>query len=279
MAGQCFVVATPLGNLADISQRALDSLRAVDVIACEDTRVSRKLLQHYGITTKLTALHAHNEAGQGQQLLARLQAGESVALISDAGTPLISDPGARLISLLQDNAIDVVPIPGPCALIAALSASGFAADNFSFLGFLPTKKGQLTTVMENINISEQTTICYEAPHRILATMQALAAALASEREVCVAREISKCFETIRRGPISEILAWMQADSNQQRGEFVVLISGIKHEKSDLNDDDKRIFKCLLEELPAKQALALAVKITGKRRNQLYAWRESLLHGQ
>jgi 16S rRNA (cytidine1402-2'-O)-methyltransferase len=269
--GTLYIVATPLGNLADISQRALTTLTEVDLIAAEDTRHSRKLLQHYAINTPMQSLHEHNEAKQSEMLIQHLLQGHDIALISDAGTPLISDPGQRLVMLAHQHAIRVSPIPGPSAVIAALSVAGFAGREFIFMGFLPTKKNERTKILQTLATEPRTLVFYEAPHRIEKFLQSVLEVMSGEREVVLAREISKIYETVKRDNVSHLLSWLQQDPQQQKGEFVVVIAGadvVKNEKDDVQQA-QQILSILLTELPVKQAAKLTAKITGCASNKLY----------
>jgi 16S rRNA (cytidine1402-2'-O)-methyltransferase len=268
--GQLFIVATPIGNLSDISQRAKDTLKEVDLIAAEDTRHSAHLLQHLNINTPLTSLHEHNEEERSAYLIDQMQQGKNIALISDAGTPLISDPGYRLLQAAHQAMIKIVPIPGPCALIAALSVSGLPADKFIFEGFLPAKTGARTQRLQTLQTETRTLIFYEAPHRILATLDDMISVFGEMREAVFARELTKTFETLLSGSLAELKKQLLDDSNQQKGEFVILIHGAEsREKQEIDPDALRILKILLAELPVKQAATLAAKITGARKNQLY----------
>ncbi len=264
------MVATPIGNLQDITLRALEILNSVDVIAAEDTRHSATLLGHFGIQTKLTALHEHNERTAGEKLIAQLQVGQSVALISDAGTPAISDPGALLVNLARQAGVKVVPIPGANAAITALSASGLLMPRFLFIGFLPAKSSHRKQVLEAISDVPATLVFYEAPHRVLESVADFAAVLGGERQITFARELTKTFETIYQCPLGEALAWLQADPNQQRGEFVLLVEGapVKDEQA-ISPEARRTLELLLAELPLKQAVKLAADITGIKKNTLY----------
>ena len=263
------MVATPIGNLQDITLRALEILKAVDLIAAEDTRHSATLLGHFGISTKLTALHEHNERSAGEKLIAQMQAGQSVALISDAGTPAISDPGALLVGLAHEAGIKVVPIPGANAAIAALSASGLLA-RFLFIGFLPAKNTHRKQVLQAISDVPATLVFYEAPHRVLESVADFVEILGSERQITFARELTKTFETIYNCKLGEALAWLQADANNQRGEFVLLVEGapVKDEQA-ISPEAQRTLEILLAELPLKQAVKLAADITGIKKNTLY----------
>jgi 16S rRNA (cytidine1402-2'-O)-methyltransferase len=271
-AGAFYIVATPIGNLGDITQRALTILQSVDLIAAEDTRHSQRLLSHYGIKTPLLSLHEHNETQRITQVLTFLQEGKSIALISDAGTPVISDPGYRLIAELHRADIKVVPIPGPCAAIAALSAAGLSAEEFLFLGFLPPKRNQRREKLNSLIEETRTWLCYEAPHRILDLLEDMQTILGDHRYVVIAREITKQFETIHGTPLGELIAWMKADTNQERGEFVVLVQGkIEEDKDayDLEPETIRILGLLAEELPLKQAVKLTASITQEKKNRIY----------
>ena len=270
-AGKLYVVATPIGNLDDISARALTILRSVALIAAEDTRHSARLMQHFGIATPLAACHEHNERDQGGRFLARLQAGEDVALISDAGTPLISDPGYHLVRQARAAGVAVVPVPGACALIAALSAAGLPSDRFIFEGFLPAKTAGRRARLEQVKEEPRTLIFYEAPHRILECLQDMQTVFGDERPALLAREITKTFETLKGLPLAELAAWVAADSNQQRGECVVLVAGWQAPEGDeaVSGEALRVLDLLLEEMPLKRAAALAAEITGVRKNLLY----------
>lgn len=269
--GILYIVATPIGNLGDMSPRAVEVLQQATAIAAEDTRHSAGLLRHYAINTPMFALHEHNERQKSTALLERLSAGESIALISDAGTPLISDPGYVVVREAQRAGIRVVPIPGPSALITALSASGLPTDRFCFEGFLPAKGGARRKRLESLREEERTMAFYESPHRIVDSLTDMAAVFGAEREVVLARELTKTFETIRHASLGELLDWIQEDSNQQRGEFVVLLHGTSVVDTDLDAEASRIARLLAEELPLKQAAALAARITGEKKNALYQY--------
>lgn len=269
--GILYIVATPIGNLQDITLRAIEILKSVDYIAAEDTRHSKPLLQHYLIKTPTISLHEHNEEERTVQLLKRLVQGESIALISDAGTPLISDPGYILVEKARAEGIRVVPIPGACAAVAALSASGLSTDRFVFEGFLPQKSSLRKQILEQMLQEKRTAILYEAPHRMLDLLQDIQTILGANRQIVIARELTKLFETIYSGTVAEALLWACHDPNQQRGEFVVLLAGVKSETS--SDEQSvqvtEVLKILLESLPLKQAVELASKITKQRKNELY----------
>ncbi|PTQ67938.1 16S rRNA (cytidine1402-2'-O)-methyltransferase [Pseudomonas sp. GV071] len=270
-AGTLYVVATPIGNLDDISARALKVLRDVALIAAEDTRHSMRLMQHFGIPTPLAACHEHNERDEGSRFLSRLQAGDDVALISDAGTPLISDPGYHLVRQVRAAGIKVVPVPGPCALIAALSAAGLPSDRFIFEGFLPAKAVGRRARLEAVKEEPRTLIFYEAPHRILECLEDMELVFGGERVALLARELTKTFETLNGLPLSELRAWVASDSNQQRGECVVLVAGWQAPEGDeaVSAETLRVLDLLLKEMPLKRAAAVAAEITGVRKNLLY----------
>ena len=269
-SGTLYVVATPIGNLQDITLRALDTLKNVDVVAAEDTRHSAQLLGHYGIQKKLVALHEHNERSAGQMLLELLLAGQSIALISDAGTPAISDPGAIFVNLARAAGIRAVPIPGANAAIAALSATGLLMPRFLFIGFLPAKSSHRKQVLESLHDVPVTLVFYEAPHRVLESVASLAEVLGGNRSITFARELTKTFETIHTCPLSEAESWLKADPNQQRGEFVLLVDGAPEADAQaVPDEARRILETLLAELPLNQAVKLAADISGAKKNALY----------
>jgi 16S rRNA (cytidine1402-2'-O)-methyltransferase len=266
-----YVVATPIGNLGDMVPRAIEVLQTVDVIAAEDTRHSSRLLSHFDIKTPLLAYHDHSDERRTHMLLERLQAGQSVALISDAGTPLISDPGYRLVRDVREAGIRVVPIPGACALVAALSVSGLPSDRFTFEGFLPAKTGQRSNRLQALQGESRTMIFYEAPHRIQDSLADMAEVFGAERPAVLAREITKTFETVADGSLSELVAFVSADSNQRRGEMVVLVEGLKRDDTRLDAEAERVMEILLRDLSVKQASALAAEITGVKKKLLYQW--------
>lgn len=270
-SGILYVVATPIGNLADLSPRAIETLRTVAVIAAEDTRHSARLTQHFGIATPLMALHDHNERDRSAALSQRLQAGESIALISDAGTPLISDPGYALVHAVRAAGIRVVPVPGACAFVAALSAAGLPTDRFVFEGFLPAKTQGRQARLAELKAETRTLVFYEAPHRLLDCLEDMAAVLGGAREVVLARELTKTFETIRALPLAEMLAWVRGDANQQRGECVLLVRGVVPEAEALPAEAVRVLDILLEEMSLSQAAKLAAKLTGEKKNRLYEY--------
>ena len=264
-----YVVATPLGNLGDLTTRAQDVLKAVPWVAAEDTRHSAPLLRHLGSPARMLPAHQHNEEAAAQQVIDRLAAGESVALISDAGTPAVSDPGARLVARVREAGYKVIPLPGPCAAVAALSASGITAPHWLFYGFLPTKTKQREEVLRELAPAPHALVFYEAPHRILETVAALASTLGAERRIVIARELTKLFESIHACPLGEAMAWLEADANQQKGEFVLIVDAPAVSDGDDAEAD-RVLKLLLDEgLPVKQAAKLAHAITGAAKNELY----------
>ena len=275
-----YVVATPLGNLRDISLRALDVLAQVDVIAAEDTRVTAKLLARHGITTHQLSLHAHNERQRSAEIVALLAAGKRVALVSDAGTPGISDPGELVVAATAAAGYAVVPIPGPSAVIAALSVSGLGAAPWLFCGFLPAAAGARRTAIARLKELPFTLILYEAPHRVAATLSALMTAFGPERRVVLARELTKRFESIYRGSLAEALAWLAADPNHSRGEFVLIVEApatpVQAEAA--GDTAERTLATLLAELPLAQAVRLAAALTGAPRKRLYARALALANG-
>ncbi len=269
--GKLYVVATPIGNLADFSFRAVEVLKQVDCIAAEDTRHVRMLLQHYGITNKLLSLHQQNEERIVPTLLEKLQQGLSIALVSDAGTPLISDPGMPLVRAIRNANIDVSPIPGPCALIAALSVSGLPLNRFEFEGFLPrTSSARKTFFTEKLNCPS-TWVFYESSHRILACLQDLLAIFPEDREIVIAREITKLHETIVKTSLKEAVDRVEQDPNMQKGEFVVMVAGspVKATEQGLSEEQRRIIEILIAECSIKTAVTLAVDITGAPKNLLY----------
>ncbi|MEH6671113.1 16S rRNA (cytidine(1402)-2'-O)-methyltransferase [Halopseudomonas sp.] len=269
--GSLFIVATPIGNLQDMTPRALEVLSRVGLIAAEDTRHSGRLLQHFGIATPTTACHDHNERDKSARLVERMLAGEDMALISDAGTPLISDPGYHLVRAAREAGVRVCPIPGPCALVAALSAAGLPSDRFAFEGFLPAKASGRRQRLQALAAEPRTWMLYEAPHRLLECLEDMRDILGPDRQVVLARELTKTFETIRGAPVGELVEWVRSDSDQQRGECVLVVEAMpaRDEEAGLDPEAERVLDVLLEELPVKQAAALAAKITGQKKNRLY----------
>ena len=264
-SGTLYVVATPIGNLADSSPRSLEILRAADIVACEDTRTSRTLLARHGIDARTVALHAHNEREAGDKLLRALRDGSNVALVSDAGTPAVSDPGALLVAAAHREGLRVIPVPGPNAAVAAYSAAGFAADGFQFAGFLSTKKNNSFKELD----VPWPVVFYEAPHRVLKTVTALLERFGPERELVIAREMTKKFEEVARMKLGAAPAWLGAGAHRQQGEFV-LVLGPGDEKRPERAEAERILGILLEHLPASEAARLAAKITGLPKKALYA---------
>jgi len=266
-----FVVATPIGNLADMSQRGVEVLRSVQRIFCEDTRQSAFLMSHFGISAPLESLHDHNESQKIDRILALLREGQSVALISDAGTPLISDPGYKVVQAVTQAKFAVVPVPGACALIAALSAAGLPTDRFRFEGFLPAKAQARKERLEALCHQSETILFYESKHRILESLQAMQVAFGAGREIVVARELTKAFETWYRGSIEEVLQQLQQDVHQTKGEFVVLVAGFQEAGDDeaQHREEDRVLTLLLAEVPVKTAAKLASALLQKPKNALY----------
>ena len=264
-----YVVATPIGNVTDITLRALHVLLLADVVACEDTRKTGALLTRFGLNKPMVAAHQHNEREVADKLVARLRTGERVALVSDAGTPAVSDPGARIVDAVRAAGLDVVPIPGASAAIAALSASGLVNDRFHFVGFLPARPKQREAELSTLKGMTATLVIYEAPHRIVDCVEALAAVFEPERQVVFARELSKMFEEIQRCALKDALAWVKADANRERGEFVVLVEGAAVRDDAQDAEAERILNILLAECSVKQAANLTAQITGKKKNALY----------
>ena len=269
MSGVLYIVATPIGNLDDITYRAVKILQQVDVIAAEDTRHSRHLLQNFNIKTKLWAYHDHNELQQTPVLIEKLQTGSNIALISDAGTPLLSDPGYRLVKAAHEANIKVSPLPGPCAAIAALSASGLPTDSFYFAGFPPTRSSARVHFYEQLCHETTTLIFYESSHRIENSLLDMNKVFGPERQALLAREITKTFETIRKASLCELLQWVSEDENQRKGEFVLIVQGVMEQPSENTVTLEHTLKVLMEELPLKQASKLAANITGMKKNQVY----------
>ncbi|MBV1872099.1 MAG: 16S rRNA (cytidine(1402)-2'-O)-methyltransferase [Gammaproteobacteria bacterium] len=269
--GELYIVATPIGNLQDVTLRALDVLKEVDCIAAEDTRHSRKLLNHFGIDKPMLSVHEHNEKQRAGEVIKKLSCGQSLALISDAGTPLISDPGYQLVKAVTSAGYVVRPIPGVCAAIAGLSVSGLATDRFHFEGFLPQKSGNRLEHLRLLSQEVSTLVFYEAPHRIEAFCSQLISCFGEEREAVFARELTKSFETINYGNLSEQMAWLKSDANQQRGEFVVMIEGYKQPESGegLDVSAIQLMDLLLQDLPPNRASQIAAKFFGKKKKVFY----------
>lgn len=267
-----YVVATPIGNLGDMSQRAQEVLSAVDVIAAEDTRHSGKLLSHFGISTPCIAFHEHNERQVSESILNRMERGDSVALISDAGTPLLSDPGFHLVREAHQRGLKVVPVPGASALLAALSVAGLPTDCFKFVGFLASKSGARQNQLSDLKEESCTMVFYESPHRIAESLSDMAEILGEDRVATVARELTKTFETVKQDTLNSLRDWVKADENQQRGELVVVVQGWQEPVNDqLDSETIRILKLLVAELPVKQAAKLAAEISGEKKNRLYQY--------
>jgi len=269
-ASALYVLATPIGNVCDISLRALHVLTIADAVACEDTRNTSHLLSRYGISQHLIAAHEHNEHEAAEKIIVRLQQGERIALVSDAGTPAVSDPGARIVAAVRAAGLRVVPLPGASAAVTALSASGLLNDRFHFIGFLPNKGKQRELALHKLTHDSATMVFYEAPHRIVETVDALLLAFGPERQIVLARELTKLFETVHHCPLAEAPTWLAADANRQRGEFVILVAGAQTTADAETDaETERVLQILLAELPVKQAAALAAQITGQKKNALY----------
>jgi 16S rRNA (cytidine1402-2'-O)-methyltransferase len=267
--GTLYVVATPIGNLADITERAKATLQDVDMIACEDTRHTGKLLHHLGIQNRLVAVHDHNERDKIDWIASCLEKGQSIALVSDAGTPLISDPGYPLVSGLRERGMDVQPVPGVSAIITALSGAGLPTDRFTFEGFLAHKSGAKRERLETLNQETRTMVFYESKHRILDTLKVMIEVFGLDRKACVAREMTKTFETFYPGSLAEILELISAENNQQKGEFVVMITGNPEPIPASAVDSEKLFKLLLKELPPKKAASVISDLTGENKKELY----------
>ncbi|MCP2231781.1 16S rRNA (cytidine(1402)-2'-O)-methyltransferase [Erwinia aphidicola] len=271
-ASTLYIVPTPIGNLGDITQRALKVLASVDLIAAEDTRHTGLLLQHFAINARLFALHDHNEQQKAEVLLAKLREGQSVALVSDAGTPLINDPGYHLVRLCREAGIRVVPLPGACAAIAALSAAGLPSDRFCYEGFLPAKSKGRCDTLRALELEPRTIIFYESTHRLLDSLQDMVTVLGPERYVVLAREITKTWESIHGAPVGELLAWVQEEENRRKGEMVLIVEGYHQaEEEALPPEALRTLALLQSELPLKKAAALTAEIHGVKKNALYKY--------
>jgi 16S rRNA (cytidine1402-2'-O)-methyltransferase len=273
------VVATPIGNLDDISLRALAVLAGAGVVAAEDTRTTAVLLDRHAIRARLVSLHGHNERRAAETILAALSEGSDVALVSDAGTPAISDPGAILVSLARAQGFRVTPVPGPNAAVAALSAAGMPETGFLFYGFLPVKSGARRQVIEALRALPWPLVFYEAPHRIMECVEDLAAALGEERDIVIARELTKLFEQIHRCRLDEAAAWLGADANRRKGEFVLIVSGAEKPDAGKDPEAERVLRIVLEELPLAQAVRMTCAITGAKRNRVYASALEIGHGK
>ncbi len=264
-----YVVATPIGNLADLSPRAQEVLRSVAAICAEDTRHTGQLLSHFGISKPLVALHDHNEEAMAQRVVARLQAGESLAVVSDAGTPLVSDPGFRLVRAARAAGIKVSPVPGACAAIAALSVAGLPSDRFVFEGFLPAKAAARRDRLQRLASETGTLVFYESSHRIAESLADMAMAFGAERPAVIARELTKLFETVLDGSLAQLLATVQADENQRKGEFVVMVRGAGDDEAAKVAEGRRLYVRLNEHLPPSTAAKLAAELSGAPRKALY----------
>ncbi|MDN4502045.1 16S rRNA (cytidine(1402)-2'-O)-methyltransferase [Alteromonadaceae bacterium BrNp21-10] len=267
-AGSLYIVATPIGNLADITHRAITILNEVDLIAAEDTRHSQRLLQHYQIDTRLISLHDHNESQRAVQLVSKIQQGQNIALISDAGTPLISDPGYGLVNQCRQAGVNVLPIPGACAAITALCAAGLATDRFRFEGFLPVKEVACKNTLQQLLGETATAIFYESPRRILTTIERVAEVLGEERKLVMAKELTKTFETFKSGSAAEIKQWLIEDPVHQKGEFVLMIGGCE-KVSDIPQEATDLLKLLMVDLPLKKAAAIVANHYDLKKNDLY----------
>lgn len=264
-----YIVATPIGNMGDITARAIDTLKKVDIIACEDTRTSGKLLSNFGIDTQTWAYHEHNSEIQTPKIIEMIQRGHSVALISDAGTPLISDPGYQLVQAAHAANVAVVPVVGASAAIAALSVAGLPSDKFSFIGFLPAKTHGRVKQLQSYADRSETLIFYEAPHRIVASLKDMVSVFGEQRPATLCRELTKTFETVKKSTLGELVNFVESDSNQQKGEIVLVVGGnLNFNSEDLSEHDTLLLR-LLEDLSVKKAAALASDITGVKKNALY----------
>lgn len=264
-----YIVATPIGNLDDITLRAIDTLKRVDLIAAEDTRHSGLLLQHLGIKARLYSLHDHNEQEKAHVLIEKLQAGISIALISDAGTPLINDPGYHLVKACRENGIKVVPIPGACAAIAALSVAGLPSDKFIYEGFLPAKSKARQDSLASLITEPRTMIFYESTHRLLETLKDMQTIFGADKQIVLAKELTKTWETIVSFPVNELIDWLNQDASRQKGEFVLIVAGYTENNKDIDPKAINTLKLLQKELPLKKAAAITAEIYGLKKNQLY----------
>lgn len=268
--GKIHVVATPIGNLGDMTARAIDVLKQVDLILAEDTRHSLPLLRHFQIHTKCQAFHEHNEKSVAESVCDRVAQGESVAIISDAGVPLISDPGFALVRLAHERQIPVRAVPGACAAISAISVAGLATDRFTFEGFLPAKPASKRKALEALALESRTMIFYESPRRLIDTLTVMLELFGAERQAVLARELTKLFETVRKAALIDLLEFVESDGNQEKGEIVLLLEGKTHEKTDESEDElKHLLAVLLEEVSLKQAVSIVMKLKNLKRNQVY----------
>ena len=264
-----YIVATPIGNLDDITLRAIDTLKRVDLIAAEDTRHSGLLLQHLGIKAKLFSLHDHNEQEKAHVLIEKLQSGLSIALVSDAGTPLINDHGYHLVKACRENDIKVVPIPGACAAIAALSVAGLPSDKFIYEGFLPAKSKARQDSLASLITEPRTMIFYESTHRLLETLKDMQTIFGADKQIVLAKELTKTWETIVSFPVNELIDWLNQDASRQKGEFVLIVAGYTESNKDIDPKAINTLKLLQKELPLKKAAAITAEIYGLKKNQLY----------
>ncbi|OKY27340.1 MULTISPECIES: 16S rRNA (cytidine(1402)-2'-O)-methyltransferase [Thalassotalea] len=267
--GTLYIVATPIGNLGDISQRAIDTLRAVDVIACEDTRHTKKLLSAFSISGKTISLHDHNERQKQEYIGSLLASGSNVALVSDAGTPLISDPGFHLVRYCRQQGLNVSPVPGACAAISALSVAGLPTNRFAFEGFLPAKTGARQAILQGVVNETRTMVFYDAPRRAIDTVQDIVTVLGESRYLVIARELTKTFETIYSNTAGEMLHWLSQDANQLKGEMVLIIEGAPEKISEITPEVERALKRLLKELPPKKACAVTADLYEVNKKALY----------
>jgi 16S rRNA (cytidine1402-2'-O)-methyltransferase len=278
-SGTLYIVATPIGNLGDISQRAIDILSQVDVIACEDTRHTQRLLTTFAIKNRTMSLHDHNERQRQDQIASMLQEGKSIALVSDAGTPLISDPGFHLVRHCRQLGLSVSPIPGACAAIAALSCAGLPTDRFTFEGFLPSKSGARQSTLNELSEETRTMVFYDAPRRAIDTISDIVNTLGGQRYLVIARELTKTFETIHSDTAENLLTWLSQDPNQLKGEMVLIIEGHKSSTNDIPLQVVATLKLLVNELPPKKACAIAAQIYGVKKNTLYELALSLKNNE
>ena len=268
-SGILYVISTPIGNLADMTSRATNILNNVDIIACEDTRSSRSLLNHLDIKTKCISYHEHSDYKETELIIETLRSGASIALISDAGTPLICDPGFKLVRMLRTLGIDVIPVPGACAVTAALSVSGLSTDSFLFKGFLPRKKLDRIKILKDICDYPFTLVFYESPHRILKSLKDIELTFGSKRRIFIAREMTKLFETYFLGSVEDLIDIVERDTNNQKGEIVLVVEGCDRKSKMLGDGSTKILKLLLEEMSSSKASAIAAKLTGENKKKLY----------
>ncbi|AGH80673.1 uroporphyrin-III C/tetrapyrrole methyltransferase [Psychromonas sp. CNPT3] len=266
-----YIIATPIGNISDITYRAIETLRLVDIIAAEDTRHSGKLLHHYQIKKPMFALHDHNERDRAKVLIEKIKGGLAIALISDAGTPLISDPGYHLVNECRAAGVDVVPIPGPSAVITALSSAGLATDRFTFEGFLPAKEKGKQDKLKALIEEKRTMVFYESPRRIMDTVKQIILIFGGERKLVIARELTKTFESFYSFPASEMLTWLEQDTNHCRGEFVLMVAGASLQEDRIPEDALNTLRLLKDQLPLKKAAALTAQIHQQKKNDLYKW--------